>query len=281
MSRHNIQPHAPSAPGVERDLRAGGRVAASRSTILIRGALVAACLFAGATSVMAEPAGVWIDHTGRGAVEIKPCGGALCGYLVWLQDGKNRSLCGRQIIGNAQPIRSGLWDKGWIYSPEDDRRYDLELKTNGNDKLQITGYMGSKFFSETMTWRRAPADIKRCDAPAAPTPQLAPAVEATNKAGGGEPSGVAEAVPALPATSGKDGTLAEGPSPTTDAPAVAQAQLPPVASAGGVAKSARRPASEDDDDDDAGVTIERKRTSKGQECRVGLGDFKIAFPCPD
>jgi hypothetical protein len=28
----------------------------------------------------------------------------------------------------------------------------------------VMGYMGNKFLSETMTWRRAPADLKRCDA---------------------------------------------------------------------------------------------------------------------
>ena len=29
-----------------------------------------------------SPIGVWIDHTGRGAVEITDCSGKLCGKLV-------------------------------------------------------------------------------------------------------------------------------------------------------------------------------------------------------
>ena len=59
-----------------------------------------------AASAGGEPTGVWIDHTGRGAVEITPMG----------------------------------------------------------DRLKVMGYMGSKMLSETMTWRRAPADLKRCGA---------------------------------------------------------------------------------------------------------------------
>ena len=33
-----------------------------------------------------SPLGVWIDHTGRGAVEITDCGGKLCGRIVWVKD---------------------------------------------------------------------------------------------------------------------------------------------------------------------------------------------------
>src|SRR5690242_8704055 len=48
------------------------------------------------------PTGVWIDHTGRGAVEITDCSGALCGRIVWLKDARNKSVCGKQIIGSAR-----------------------------------------------------------------------------------------------------------------------------------------------------------------------------------
>src|SRR5262249_10916003 len=36
-----------------------------------------------------SPFGVWIDHTGRGAVEISDCNGKLCGRLVWFKDPNN------------------------------------------------------------------------------------------------------------------------------------------------------------------------------------------------
>jgi uncharacterized protein (DUF2147 family) len=110
-----------------------------------------------------EPTGLWIDHTGRGGVEITDCGGKLCGRLVWLKDGANKKACGTQIIGNARPVGKDTWDGGWIYDPEKGQKYSVELKPIGSDKLRVLGYMGSKLFSETMIWKRPSAELKRCD----------------------------------------------------------------------------------------------------------------------
>ena len=112
----------------------------------------------------ASPTGVWIDHTGRGAVEITECGANLCGRLVWLKDSANKKGCGVQIIGNARPVGKDTWDGGWIYDPEKNEKYSVELKPIGADKLRVLGYMGSKLFSETMIWKRAAVELERCDA---------------------------------------------------------------------------------------------------------------------
>jgi uncharacterized protein (DUF2147 family) len=111
-----------------------------------------------------EPTGIWIDHTGRGAVEISNCGGSLCGRVVWLKDAANAKTCGTAILGNVKPMGGGRWDNGWIYDPDEGSRYSVELVPIGSDRLKVTGYMGSKMLSETMMWHRAPADIKRCSA---------------------------------------------------------------------------------------------------------------------
>jgi len=121
-------------------------------------------LAAGAASA-AEPTGMWYDHTGRGAVEITKCGSALCGRVVWVKEGQPRSACGMQILGNVKPVASGVWDGGgWIYDPDRDSKFSVELTLVGAQALKVVGYMGSKMLSETMTWRRAPADLKRCGA---------------------------------------------------------------------------------------------------------------------
>ena len=111
-----------------------------------------------------SPTGIWIDHTGRGAVEITECGANLCGRLVWLKDSANKKGCGVQIIGNARPVGKDTWDGGWILDPEKNEKYSVELKPIGADKLRVLGYMGSKLFSETMIWKRAAVDLERCDA---------------------------------------------------------------------------------------------------------------------
>jgi len=119
-----------------------------------------------ASAASLSPVGVWIDHTGRGAVEIKPCGKKLCGHVVWARSRKDsKKGCGKKIIGNLRKVGSKTWDRGWIYSPERGRKFDLEVRPLNKNKLRILGYMGNKLFSKTMYWKRAPASLKRCDQP--------------------------------------------------------------------------------------------------------------------
>ena len=80
---------------------------------VLKSAAVAAPLLASGTAFADGGAtGVWIDHTGRGAVEITNCGSNLCGRVVWIKDEKNAKGCGIQIIGNAKPVAGGKWDNG-------------------------------------------------------------------------------------------------------------------------------------------------------------------------
>lgn len=119
------------------------------------------------------PTGLWIDHTGRGAVEIISCADALCGRIIWLQqpndkagqllrDEKNEDrakrsqpICGLQIIGGLKLQSDGSWDNGWIYDPEQGERFDVEIRLRSPDQLQVKGYKGLKFLSETYQWKRA------------------------------------------------------------------------------------------------------------------------------
>jgi uncharacterized protein (DUF2147 family) len=118
-------------------------------------------------------AGVWIDHTGRGAVEIAPCPEGLCGRIVWLQEPSDKSgqllrdekngdrtkraqpICGLQIIGGLKLQADGSWDNGWIYDPEQGEKFDVELRLRNPNQLQVKGYKGLKFLSETYQWKRA------------------------------------------------------------------------------------------------------------------------------
>jgi uncharacterized protein (DUF2147 family) len=148
---------------------------------------IAAGSTAAAQAQSPEPArtdvtGVWIDHTGRGAVEIAPCGAKLCGSIAWVQDpvdkqGKplvdinnpdrakrGRKICGLPIIGNTTRQKGDVWDNGWIYDPDEGKTFDVELRLKSTDVLQVTGYLGTKFFGETFLWRRAPPSQARCSA---------------------------------------------------------------------------------------------------------------------
>ena len=48
--------------------------------------------------------GVWINHEGKGAVEIKQCGAALCGNIVWLKSQVNDQ--GQPLFDRRNPDES-------------------------------------------------------------------------------------------------------------------------------------------------------------------------------
>ena len=129
-----------------------------------------------AASAGAAPAGdiatTWLTHDGQGVVEIAPCGGKLCGRIVWLktptddkgaaltdqnnpsQKLRKRPICGLAVLSGLEPDRSGGWDGGKIYDPQEGDTYDAALKLAGPDKLTVTGYLGVKALGQTFTWKR-------------------------------------------------------------------------------------------------------------------------------
>ncbi|MEO8421766.1 MAG: DUF2147 domain-containing protein, partial [Hyphomicrobium sp.] len=130
----------------------------------LHGAVLAVAMAAaGAANADNSATGVWIDHTGRGAVEITDCNGKLCGHVAWVEDAKNSDQCGKQIIGNVKSVGKNKWDNGWIFDPDRGSKYDVELTAIGADKLKVVGYAGTKWLSETYTWKRAPADLQKCN----------------------------------------------------------------------------------------------------------------------
>src|SRR5262249_32041044 len=142
-----------------------------RPSAALPAALAGVALLAAATAVAQSPAigvnGVWIDHTGQGAVEIGPCGSLTCGRVVWLKNPNHKSksgklICGTQILGDLQARPNGEWEEGWIYNPEDEERFSAALKLENSNTLLVTGYLGIKILGETFTWKRATAPLDRC-----------------------------------------------------------------------------------------------------------------------
>jgi uncharacterized protein (DUF2147 family) len=245
------------------------------ATALTAAAIAAAILSAGAARAEESPLGVWIDHTGRGAVEIKDCNGNLCGYVAWVKDPKDAEGCGEQIIGDVKPVGGGTWDKGWIYDPDSASKYDVELTPNG-DKMRVVGYAGTKWLSETMTWKRAPADLQKCTKP-----------------------GTAAEAPAA-----KTGATAEAkPETKTDVTTEAKADAKPDAKPQVKADAKPEPeldkqaAAPDSDETKADAPDDKKkgkaaakiaealnlRKSKGGDCKIDVPylDAVVSFPCDD
>jgi uncharacterized protein (DUF2147 family) len=144
----------------------------------------------GAVPVPVNPFfGVWIDHTGDGAVEIGSCNDpkqpdALCGWIVSLKSQvddkgrplrdslntdeklRRRSICGLPVLGNLAKQASGAYDAGWIYDPRQGQSFDVELTLKSPERLQVMGYKGLKFLSKTFVWTKASGPVNRCTKPA-------------------------------------------------------------------------------------------------------------------
>lgn len=241
-----------------------------------------------------EPTGVWLNDTGRGAIEIKPCGDKLCGHVVWVKDTNDRKGCGRQIIGNAVRVGKGLWDGGWIYSPEKKKKYDVELKPLADGNLRVKGYAGTKLFSRTMIWKPAPADLTRCDASetiAKTETAPGPATKAVTQP---EPDVVAPVqTPPAPAPVAKSPEPAEtaksepAPAPPVNEPAAQNDAEPDVAEPDVANTEEAEPANDklekiakrlEDFQRETGYGL--KKTENG-DCRLSVPFATIRFKCDD
>jgi uncharacterized protein (DUF2147 family) len=145
-----------------------------RSPVAACGAILAAVALAGGVAAQrpaVDVAGVWIDHTGQGAVEIAPCantdGSRLCGRVVWLKNPEHKSrsgkrICGAQILGDLRREAANAWGEGWIYNPEDEERFSAALELANANTLRVTGYLGIRLLGETFTWKRATTSLDNC-----------------------------------------------------------------------------------------------------------------------
>ncbi|MGL4395828.1 MAG: DUF2147 domain-containing protein [Hyphomicrobium sp.] len=217
----------------------------------------------------AEPGGVWLNDTGRGAIEIKACGEKLCGHVVWVKDSADTHGCGKQIIGDVVPSGSGRWGNGWIYSPEKKRRYDVELKPLESGKLSVTGYAGVRFLSRTMIWTKAPDTIARCgtDAKAATAAQPAPQASGSVATSPPTPTGPSSSAAQIGAPAAK--TKAATAEPIT--PAAKPADAPPAPK---VTEAPANDAPASDETDTAEAEDDAKDAPKAKGLRIGNIDLE-------
>ncbi|MBA2127330.1 hypothetical protein DLM45_14015 [Hyphomicrobium methylovorum] len=264
---------------------------------LIASACAVALLPAGITGAAAanDPIGIWLNDTGRGAVEIKKCGDTLCGHVVWVKDTSDSKGCGKQIIGNVASVGGGRWDNGWIYSPERGRRYNVEITPLANGTLRVTGYAGMRFLSKTMVWKRAPDNLERCDAveaKAAPTATPQPAPEPSSSVASVAPSASnapAAETPSVPTTANPPVVTNPAPNDNTKLAAPSsEASTPPVSTheeAASTEESNQETASAEDNGPDIaealnGLGLGKVITkTKSGKCKLDLPWVKVTLDC--
>jgi len=144
---------------------------------MMKAAFATLLLALGATTAMAQmsPVGLWRnvdDKTGEVKAEIRiaETGGALTGRIekTLAKDAKPGATCdecpddrkGKPVTG-LDIIRGGtkaegkdVWEGGRILDPENGKEYRASFTpTDGGQKLQVRGYIGP--FWRTQTWTRA------------------------------------------------------------------------------------------------------------------------------
>ena len=150
-----------------------------RSAWLIRivvGVSVAAATVAPAASG-GDLNGVWLVANLEARVELRACGDALCGGIVWLRephdehgrertDGNNpdkalrdRTILGLEILQGLRPSRDteDLWVGGTIYDPKSGRTYRCKMRRDGADQLKLRGFWGISLLGKTTHWTRVAA----------------------------------------------------------------------------------------------------------------------------
>jgi uncharacterized protein (DUF2147 family) len=123
--------------------------------------------------------GQWLTETRRGVVEFFPCGGKVCGKLVWLIEPirhgapavddlnpkpelRTRPLCGLMMLGDFTQTDPTHWNDGWIYDPDSGKTYHAKMSLESANLLHLRGYVGIPLFGETQNWTRADGSLGTC-----------------------------------------------------------------------------------------------------------------------
>jgi uncharacterized protein (DUF2147 family) len=107
--------------------------------------------------------GPWLTEEGSAVVKIAECGPALCGAVIWSEkpvDAKGRPLCGLAVLGAAVKTGDDSWSKGWIYSPEADGKFPVNLKLASDGRLQL--HVSAGLFGKDQTWTRPLQTVTPC-----------------------------------------------------------------------------------------------------------------------
>lgn len=123
----------------------------SRSFVLA--SILAAATAAASPAHSADVTGTWLRDTGASKVKFAPCGGAICGHIVWLSQGADpKAKVGQRVFFDMKPSGANSW-AGSAFNPEDGKTYTGKMTLQGNT-LTTSGCVMSVICKST-TWTRS------------------------------------------------------------------------------------------------------------------------------
>jgi uncharacterized protein (DUF2147 family) len=122
-----------------------------------------------ALAALAAPAsaqdstGTWLTASGETRVRIAPCGGNVCGTIVWTKNtgakdehNPNAALKTRSVVGinmiNMKPAGDKKWS-GTLYNPQEGKTYSGTLTQIDANTLSLSGCVAG-VFCRSQTWTR-------------------------------------------------------------------------------------------------------------------------------
>ncbi len=133
-----------------------------------------------ATARASDPTGLWWAEGGFAQVEVRRCGDALCGQIVWLRHPFDEHGCELRDVENPDPALrtrpvegleilhdlqastedASTWNGGEIYDPGTGRTYRAALEVESRDRLRVRGYVGIRLLGRSTTWVRVGAEAQ-------------------------------------------------------------------------------------------------------------------------
>lgn len=101
-----------------------------------------------------DVAGVWLRESGASKVKFAPCGGAVCGTLVWIKEGTDTpAKVGQRLFSDMKSTGPNAW-AGSYNNPDDGKTYDAKMTLSGST-LTTAGCAFGGVICRSSTWTRA------------------------------------------------------------------------------------------------------------------------------
>lgn len=131
-----------------------------------------------------DPIGRWYAEGGAAQVDVRQCGGELCGQIVWLRSPfdengcelrdrfnpdeslRNRPVVGLEVLRGLVPASgaNASWESGTIYDPGSGSTYRASMSMLGENRLELRGYIGIPLIGRTTRWFRVGSEQTACTA---------------------------------------------------------------------------------------------------------------------